>query len=85
MVAKCCEGDTFKVVQDYYGKVLQNSGNLKTSACTAASVPPPRIRQILNKIPGEVLEKFYGCGAPLPEGISPSSEFMLISGRVLSS
>lgn len=70
-MVSCCEGDTFKVVQDYYGKVLQNSGNLKTSACTAASAPPLRIRQILSKIPDEVLEKFYGCGAPLPEGTPP--------------
>ena len=60
--------DKLRVVQDYYGKVLQNSGNLKTSACTAASRPPLRIRKLLSKIPAEVLEKFYGCGAPLPEG-----------------
>ena len=51
-------GDTFQIVQDYYGKVLQNSGNLKTSACTAASRPPLRIRNILARIPAEVLEKF---------------------------
>ena len=65
--------DTLKTwlgVQDYYGKVLQRSDNLKTSACTAASRPPPRLRNILGKVPQEVIEKFYGCGAPLPEGLS---------------
>ena len=57
-------------VQDYYGKVLSTSKDLKTSACTAAGRPPPALAAVLGRVPRAVSEKFYGCGAPLPLGIS---------------
>ena len=50
-------------------QVLSTSKDLKTSACTAAGRPHPKILEIFKKIPTEVMEKFYGCGAPLPLGI----------------
>jgi len=56
-------------MQDYYGKVLQSSKDLKTSACTAAGKPHPLLRQLMANIPEEVLSRFYGCGAPVPLGI----------------
>ncbi|KAK9866240.1 hypothetical protein WJX84_008243 [Apatococcus fuscideae] len=59
----------YKNVEEYYGKVLQTSKSLKTSACTAASRPPEHVLKVLGRIPEEVSEKFYGCGAPLPAGI----------------
>lgn len=49
--------------------MLSTSKDLKTSACTAAGRPHPKILEIFKKIPTEVMEKFYGCGAPLPLGI----------------
>ena len=93
--------DTYEVVKEYYGKVLQSSKDLKTSACTAGSLlyseaeyfdcfwyavrgesskthgfglnsggrPHARIRKLMCSVPKEVLDKFYGCGAPLPLGI----------------
>lgn len=60
---------TFDEVSEYYSKVLQGSKDLKTGACTAGGAPPLKIREILRTIPDEVLNKFYGCGAPLPLGI----------------
>ena len=57
-------------VQDYYGKVLSTSKDLKTSACTAAGRPPPALAAVLKRVPRAVTEKFYGCGAPLPLGIA---------------
>ena len=60
---------TYDSVQDYYGKVLETSKDLKTSACTASGRPHPQIVKALNRVPDEVLSKFYGCGAPLPLGI----------------
>lgn len=60
---------TYEVVKDYYGKVLSNTKDLKTSACTASGRPHPRIIKLMQSIPHEVIEKFYGCGAPLPLGI----------------
>lgn len=60
---------TYEVVQDYYGKVLSSSKDLKTSACTASGRPHTRIIAAMKKVPSEVMDKFYGCGAPLPLGI----------------
>eukprot|EP00898_Chlorokybus_atmophyticus_P006822 jgi/Chlat1/7140/Chrsp57S06808 len=61
--------DTYQSVQNYYGKVLASSKDLKTSACSCAAAPPKQIRDILRKVPDEVVSKFYGCGSPLPYGI----------------
>lgn len=36
--------------------------------------------QILSQVPTEVMEKFYGCGAPLPEGIEGLTVLDLGSG-----
>ena len=57
-------------VKEYYGKTLQRSDDLKTNACCcdAASVPI-HIREILKDIEGEVLDKYYGCGSPIPEAV----------------
>lgn len=69
----CCSATaiekTLESVQTYYGKVLETSKDLKTSACTAAGKPHPEIIKIMKQIPREIMEKFYGCGAPLPLGI----------------
>ena len=56
-------------VRAYYGKELKTSKDLKTSACTAASRPSATVAEVLRRVPDEVLDKFYGCGAPLPLGI----------------
>ncbi len=55
-----------ETVKEYYGKVLKSRRDLKSSCCTAA--PPPRdLAPIYALIEGEVLERFYGCGSPIPE------------------
>eukprot|EP00240_Pyramimonas_obovata_P003755 CAMPEP_0118941488 /NCGR_PEP_ID=MMETSP1169-20130426/33978_1 /TAXON_ID=36882 /ORGANISM="Pyramimonas obovata, Strain CCMP722" /LENGTH=369 /DNA_ID=CAMNT_0006886247 /DNA_START=46 /DNA_END=1156 /DNA_ORIENTATION=+ len=63
------EAKTFEVVQDYYGKVLSTSKDLKTSACTSCDKPPHHVLEAIKRVPREVDEKFYGCGAPLPSGV----------------
>ena len=60
---------THASVKEYYGKVLQTSKDLKTSACTAGGRPHQRVQHLLSSVPEEVSDKFYGCGAPLPLGI----------------
>jgi len=60
-----------KIVQDYYGKQLQNSGDLKTSACCDASNVPGWLKPLLARIHPEVMSRYYGCGLvcpPLLEG-----------------
>ena len=53
-------------VKEYYGKQLQNKSDLITGACCAADRPPAEIREVLPLIADEILDRFYGCGSPLP-------------------
>ncbi len=56
----------FEQVKEYYGRVLKGSKDLQTSACCCDDEIPARIKVILTEINDEILEKFYGCGSPLP-------------------
>lgn len=67
-------------VQDYYGKVLSTSKDLKTSACTASAAPSQTVKDIIRKIPSEINSKFYGCGTPIPMGIDGLNVLDLGSG-----
>lgn len=53
-------------VQDYYGKVLKTSADLKTSACCDISSTPAWLKPLLANIHPEVTEKYYGCGLVAP-------------------
>ena len=53
-------------VKEYYGKQLQGSKDLMSGACCAADRPPAEIRAVLPLISDEILDRFYGCGSPLP-------------------
>ncbi len=58
-------------VQDYYGRQLQNSGDLKTDACCDTRQVPGWLKPLLSRIHPEVLSRYYGCGLvcpPLLEG-----------------
>ncbi|OUS24501.1 methyltransferase type 11 [Gammaproteobacteria bacterium 45_16_T64] len=60
-----------EVVQDYYGRQLQSSEDLKTTACCDVSMVPSWLKPLLSNIHGDVLSKYYGCGLvcpPLLEG-----------------
>ncbi len=54
-------------VKDYYGKVLQSSGDLKTEACCTPVDMPETIKALLRNVHEEVLAKYYGCGLVVPE------------------
>lgn len=71
---------TTQSVRDYYGRVLKSNKDLKTSACCLAEALPPRIRAILTEIHPEVLEKFYGCGSPIPPALDGKTVLDLGSG-----
>ncbi len=59
--------DRSAAVQEYYGQVLQGAGDLRTGArCSSASLPA-RHQEILAKVAPEVLDRFYGCGSPIPD------------------
>jgi ubiquinone/menaquinone biosynthesis C-methylase UbiE len=67
-------------VKEYYGKTIQNTKDLKTSACCATDTLPPHVREVLKDIDTEILEKFYGCGSPIPHAIEGSVILDLGSG-----
>jgi len=56
-------------VQTYYGETLQSSQDLKTSACCPPDAVPDAHKPILAKLPDEVLDRFYGCGSPIPPAL----------------
>ncbi len=58
---------TYSQVQDYYGKVLKTSDDLKTDACCTDEGLPEYLKPILSKVHDEVLTRYYGCGLVLPE------------------
>ncbi len=53
-------------VQEYYGKELQGSDDLKTNACCTADSHPPRIKEALKRIHDEVITRYFGCGLTIP-------------------
>jgi len=53
-------------VQDYYGKELASSADLKTNACCTLTAPPEYILEALREVHDEVQAKYYGCGLTIP-------------------
>jgi SAM-dependent methyltransferase len=56
----------YDIVQDYYGRQLQGTSDLKTSACCDISAIPEWLKPLLSKIHPEVLSRYYGCGLVCP-------------------
>ncbi len=54
-------------VQEYYGKILSTSDDLKTDACCTSGDTPDYLKQAMAKIHPEVSEKYYGCGLVRPQ------------------
>ena len=53
-------------VQEYYGKTLEKTEDLKTNACCTLETPPKYILDALSLIHEEVQSKYYGCGLTIP-------------------
>lgn len=53
-------------VQDYYGKTLQTTNDLKTNACCTAGSPPKYIQKAIAALHPTTVLKYYGCGLCLP-------------------
>jgi arsenite methyltransferase len=54
------------IVREYYGRELQSSADLKTSACCDPSDVPDWLRAVLANIHPQVLARYYGCGLACP-------------------
>jgi arsenite methyltransferase len=59
--------EIYKSVQEYYGKELISSSDLKTNACCTLIEYPSEIKGIIAEIHDEVVAKYYGCGLTIPE------------------
>ncbi|XP_027503623.1 arsenite methyltransferase isoform X2 [Corapipo altera] len=67
-VANPCREQIHQEVQDYYGKELQKSEDLKTNACVTSARPLPKaVRDALEHVHEEVVARYYGCGLVIPE------------------
>ena len=56
-------------VQEYYGRILERSEDLKTNACCTIDALPAQIAETVGEIHPEVNERYYGCGLVLPEAL----------------
>jgi arsenite methyltransferase len=56
----------YDIVQDYYGRQLQSTNDLKTSACCDISAIPEWLKPLLSNIHPDVLSRYYGCGLVCP-------------------
>ncbi|KFP74351.1 Arsenite methyltransferase, partial [Acanthisitta chloris] len=67
--------------QNYYGKELQKSEDLKTNACITSARPLPRVvRDALECVHEEVVARYYGCGLVIPECLTSCRILDLGSG-----
>lgn len=55
-----------EAVEEYYGSVLETSGDLKTNACTTAGAPPKHMKALLGNVHTDITSTYYGCGLVYP-------------------
>jgi arsenite methyltransferase len=67
-------------IQNYYGKELKGTEDLKTNACCTLTPPPYHIRKTMALIHDEVHAKYYGCGLTIPTSLEGLSVLDLGSG-----
>ncbi|WP_460274558.1 methyltransferase domain-containing protein [Celeribacter sp. ULVN23_4] len=67
-------------VQEYYGKVLQGSQDLKTNACCSPDDMSDDLKRALSNIHDEVLSRYYGCGLIAPDVLNGARVLDLGSG-----
>ena len=69
-----------EVVKEYYGKTLQSSEDLKTSACCDGGGVPLHLQEALANVHPEVTAKYYGCGITVPAALTGKRVLDLGSG-----
>jgi SAM-dependent methyltransferase len=56
-------------VKNYYGKTLTCKQDLLTKSCCSTEILPEYQKVLLGKIDQEILDRFYGCGSPIPPAL----------------
>jgi arsenite methyltransferase len=59
--------EIYQSVQNYYGKILSKSSDLKTDACCTTEAPPLWLKNLLSNVHDDVMARYYGCGLVAPE------------------
>jgi len=72
--------DDLANAQDYYGKVLKGSHDLRTDACATPEAPSPALRAALANVHPEVKARYYGCGLIAPACLEGARVLDLGSG-----
>ncbi|MEZ5995230.1 MAG: methyltransferase domain-containing protein [Hyphomonadaceae bacterium] len=72
--------DDLANAQNYYGKVLTGSADLKTDACCTADAPNARVRAALANVHPEVKARYFGCGLIAPACLEGAQVLDLGSG-----
>ena len=67
-------------VSEYYGKDLTQTSDLKYTACVCTSFKSKKHSEIMSKFAPDVLNRYYGCGSPIPECIEGKTVLDLGSG-----
>jgi SAM-dependent methyltransferase len=63
------QAEKFSVIKEYYGKILRTKKDLQTNTCCSPDAFPPYLKVIMAKLHREIIEKFYGCGSPIPPAL----------------
>jgi len=71
---------SLREIQDYYGKVLRTSNDLRTDACTTIAAPPAAVRRALSNVHPEVSARYFGCGLVAPQALDGCRVLDLGSG-----
>ena len=66
--------------QDYYGKVLGGSADLRTDACCTFEMPSDAVQRALKNVHEEVKARYYGCGLVVPQALEGCRVLDLGSG-----
>ena len=57
------------MVSEYYSEDIKQTSDLKTSACLVGGEGSDVVH-LLKNIHPDILDKFYGCGSPIPPVLS---------------
>lgn len=66
--------------QNYYGKVLTSSEDLRTDACCTVDAMPPPVQQALRNVHEEVRARYFGCSLVAPQLLEGAAVLDLGSG-----
>ena len=59
--------DVKKETKNYYGDILKQTSDLKTSACCSIEAIPPHVRTKIKNIHENITNTYYGCGLVVPD------------------